>query len=118
MSTRVRDGRVLGLTQIDVSVFSGNIGALGSLHPDEAVMVTQVYKLVLDINRRYAEVSKSEGIADDWARMTGMWLGGIVGQVRVTLRGLRETAGMPEEKAQAAMAPWTPVLGKNANQQG
>lgn len=109
IATPVRDGRMLDLTPIDLSVFHANVSALGTLPPDDASMVTQVYKIVQDINLRYEKVSASAGIDHQWASGTGQWLATIVGQVRTTLEGLRETAGMPEDKAKAAMTPWTPV---------
>lgn len=110
ISTPVRDGRKLGLTPIDLSVFMANLSSLRKLPPDDALMVTTLYKLLLDLNRRFAQVSASPGIDDNWASSTGQYLEEIIGQIRVTLRRLRSTAGMPEDKATAAMAPWTPVV--------
>jgi hypothetical protein len=110
ISTPVRDGRLLGLSPLDLSVFNANPAAVGSMPPDDAFMVTQVYKLLIDLNQRYARVSTSPGIDDNYAHSLGLQVGGIVEHLRITLRGLRETAGMPEDKAIAAMAPWTPAL--------
>ena len=110
ISTPVRDGRLLGLSPLDVSVFSANPAAVGSLPSDDALMVTQVYKLIIELNQRYARVSTSAGIDDNYARNMGQQVGGIVEHIRITLRGLRETAGMAEDKASAAMTPWTPVV--------
>jgi hypothetical protein len=110
VSTPVRDGRLLGLSPLDLSVFTADPSAVGSLPSDEALMVTQVYKLIIDLNRRYARVGASAGIDENVVRSLGEQVGVIVGQIQTTLRGLRETAGIPEDKAAAAMAPWTPVL--------
>ena len=108
-STRVRDGRLLDLTPLDISVFAANLSALGTLPPDDALVVTQVYKLIIDLNTVYAKVSSSPGTDDQWASSIGHYVESVVQQVRVTLGGLRETAGMPEDKAAAAMSPWSPA---------
>lgn len=109
-STRARDGRMLGLTPLDVSVFSADPSKVGLLPADEAFMVTQAYKLIIDLNLQYARVSESPGVADDYPSNLGHQLNGPIGHVRVTLRGLRETAGISEDKAESAIRPWTPVV--------
>lgn len=110
LSTKVRDGRMLELTQLDLSVFNANLPSIGRLPPDDAFMVTNIYKIIIDINQRYANISASSGIDDQVANSMGQYLGAILEQIRVTLRGTRSTAGMPEDRAAAAMAPWTPVV--------
>ena len=50
VATRVRDGRMLGLSPLDLSVFSADPSAVGNLPPDDALMVTQIYKLIIDLN--------------------------------------------------------------------
>ena len=107
---RINDGRLLDLKPIDVSVFQANLSALGTLPPDDALVVTQAYKLILDLNQRYAKLGSSPGIGDGVAASMGDYAGNLVHLVRATLKGLRTTAGMPEDKANAAMAPWTPVV--------
>ena len=110
LATSVRDGRMLGLSQLDLSVFAADPSAIGRLPPDDALVVTQVYKVLNDLNGRFARVSASPGVDDNYAKHLGQELGGIVGLIRTTLHGLQTTAGLPDEKAKAAMTPWTPVV--------
>lgn len=43
-----------GLDPIDISVLSADPSAVGALPADEAFAVTNVYKLIVDLNRTYA----------------------------------------------------------------
>lgn len=103
---------------LDLSIFEDKPSAVGRLQPDDAFMMVQAYKLLLNLNELYRRFGNSDAIhvtPKDRHQLADaaeqVWK-----QIGVVLRGTYESAGLPRDKADAALTAWTSKVGEPARE--
>ena len=104
--TSDRQGAESGLDPIDISVFSADPSAVGALPADEAFVVANVYKLIIDLNRAYARMNDAAWAPEDEPLAMATRVELILKGLRLTLGRIREAAGLSEDKSADALAAW------------
>lgn len=101
-----RHGAESGLDPIDISVFRADPSAVGALPADAAFVVTNVYKLIIDLNRAYARMNDPAWTPEDEPLAMATRVELALKGLRLSLGGIREAAGLSEEKSADALAAW------------
>lgn len=82
---------------IDLSVYEANPAAVGHLPPDDGYVVVSAYKLLQELNRTYTGPSAYFEVMEHK-------VASAMEMITTTLRGLQQTAGIPQDKADAVLS--------------